>query len=76
MKLTPISQKKFKKFLAQVNCEYVRRDGDHVIYNKKGLTRPIVFQRTGEIPKDHIKSNLRTLGISTKEYLEIINKIK
>jgi predicted RNA binding protein YcfA (HicA-like mRNA interferase family) len=75
-KLTDISRRRFEKFLVQVGCTYQRTAGDHIIYVRPGLSRPIIVQADNEIPKFIIKSNLRTLGIETKEYLEIISTIK
>ena len=46
--------------------------GDHVVWDNPKIPtlRPIIF-REGykEIPADHIRSNLRTIGISMNEFL-------
>ncbi len=74
-RLVPISQKKYIKFLGHVGCKFSRHKDDHKIYHKDGLLRPVVFPDEKEIPKDIIKSNLRTLKVSTPEYLQIIGKL-
>jgi predicted RNA binding protein YcfA (HicA-like mRNA interferase family) len=74
-RITPISYKKFEKFLFKVGCEFVRQKGDHRIYKKEGLARPIIIPAVKEIPVFIILNNLRILGISREEYLEIIKKV-
>ena len=74
-KLVPVPNHKFRKFLEYVGCEFKRPKGDHVIYTRHDLKRPIVFRATGDVPIFHIKSNLRTLNISTKEFVETMNKL-
>ena len=72
--LRPIHYKEFEKFLVQVGCHYVRQEGDHKVYNRSDLIRPVIVRTKKDLPIIEIKSNLRTLGISTQEYLEIIQK--
>ena len=45
------------------------------MYWRVGLKRPVIFPGDAEIPLMVIKSNLRTLGMSTKEYLEILERL-
>lgn len=75
-RLTPISRKKLEKFLVFVGCHFKRQKGDHLIYDRAGLKRPVVFTTDKEVPVFIIRNNLRTLGISVKEYLEIIKRLK
>jgi len=42
-RITPISWKKFEKFLFFIGCKLVREKGDHRIYARDGLSRPIVL---------------------------------
>jgi len=48
--LTPISWKKFKKFLLFIGCQLIREKGDHRIYWREGLSRPVVIPREEELP--------------------------
>ena len=75
-RLTPISRKKFEKFLVFIGCYFKRQKGDHLIYDRTGLKRPIVFTTDKEVPIFIIRNNLRTLDISISEYLEIIKRLK
>lgn len=72
-KLSRIHWKKFEKFLLFVGCEFVREKGDHRIYWKQGLPRPIVVPRRNQLEIFIVLNNLRLLGIGAKEY-EIILK--
>jgi len=71
-RLTPISWEKFDKFVLYVGCHFERKRGDHRIYWRDGLKRPVVFPQDREIPVFIIRNNLRILGISVEEYLEIL----
>ena len=73
--LRPISWKKFEKFVLYVGCHYERKSGDHRIYGRGDLKRPVVFPEDKKIPVFIIRNNLRTLGISHNEYLSILEKI-
>ena len=73
--LVSIKWKKFEKFLLYVGYVFKRQKGDHRIYWRKDLKRPIVLPMYDNLPKFVILSNLRTLGITVKEYLEILKKV-
>lgn len=74
-KLTPIKRKKFEKFLTFVGCTLKRTKGDHIIYDRPGLDRPVVITADREVPVFIIRNNIRILKISTGEFIEILRKI-
>jgi predicted RNA binding protein YcfA (HicA-like mRNA interferase family) len=74
-RLTPLKTRKFKKFLEYVGCYYKRTKGDHLVYDREGLNRPVIFPNEKEIPVFIIRNNLRTLDISLVDYFEILKKI-
>jgi len=74
-RLTPLPFKQFEKFLLYIGCTYERQKGGHRIYSKPGLSRPIVVPTYKRLPVMIIKNNLRTLGLSQKQYWEILKKI-
>ena len=57
-----------------MGCEFKREKGDHRIYWKKGIERPLVVPRDTSLPAFIILNNLRILGISREEYLKIMGK--
>lgn len=74
-RLTPIKRKKFETFLRMIGCVLKRTKGDHLVYTRKDLKRPVIITADSEIPIFIIRNNLRTLGISIEEYLNLIDQI-
>lgn len=62
-----LSWKQFDTFLKHVGCEHVREKGDHRIYWRSDLKRPIVVPRHNPLPLFVVRNNLRILGITLKE---------
>lgn len=73
--LTPIKRTKFEKFLKFIGCRLKRSVGDHLIYDREDLKRPVVLTADREVPVFIIRNNLRTLAMSPEEYLEILKKV-
>lgn len=73
-RIRSIHWKEFEKFLFKIGCVFKRAKGDHRIYWKKGLTRPIVIPRDTSLPSFIILNNLKVLGISREEYPKIIEE--
>jgi predicted RNA binding protein YcfA (HicA-like mRNA interferase family) len=73
--LVPIHWKKFEKFVLFIGCKFEREKGDHRIYSRNDLKRPVVFPRDRELPVFIIRNNLRILRIEPAEYLEILKQI-
>ncbi|MBI2095024.1 MAG: type II toxin-antitoxin system HicA family toxin [Candidatus Omnitrophica bacterium] len=73
--IRPIHYKKFEKFVLYMGCRFDRQIGDHRIFKREGLLRPVVVRTLKDLPKSEIKSNLRTLNITSEEYLKIIENL-
>jgi len=73
--LKPASWSEFEKFLKFIGCTFLREKGDHRVWGRSGLKRPIVIPKIKSIPVFVLRNNLRVLEISVIEYLEIINKL-
>lgn len=71
-RITPIHWRDFEKFLFACGCQFIRERGDHRVYQKPGLRRPIVIPKKTDIGVDIIKNNLRTLQIEHGKYLEML----
>jgi predicted RNA binding protein YcfA (HicA-like mRNA interferase family) len=69
-----IHWKEFEKFLLLQGCVFKRERGDHRIYWKPGINRPIIIPRDTQLPPMIILNNLRTLGISRETYLEFLRR--
>lgn len=74
-KLISIHWKKFEKFILFLGCHFEREKGDHRIYWRSDLKRPIVIPRNKQLPVFIIRNNLRILNISTKEYMQILDNL-
>ncbi|MCX5830451.1 MAG: type II toxin-antitoxin system HicA family toxin [Deltaproteobacteria bacterium] len=53
----------------------VRIEGDHYVYTKDGIARPIVIPDWQEIPVFIIKNNLRSANISREEYFSLLAEV-
>ncbi len=74
-KLSNITLNEFREFLISQGLQKDRTKGGHEAWIKKGMTRPVIFQTHEEpIPIDVITNNLRTLGISKKDFLNSFEK--
>jgi predicted RNA binding protein YcfA (HicA-like mRNA interferase family) len=73
--IVPLNWKEFEKFLKFVGCVLAREKGDHRIWSRTGLRRPVVIPKSVAIPVFVIRNNLRVLGISVAEYLDILKKV-
>ena len=71
-RIASIHWKEFEKFLLSSGCVFKREKGDHRIYWKSGIKRPIVIPRDTALPAFIILNNLKVLGISREEYLKEI----
>lgn len=49
-----------------------RQHGDHLIYTKAGVKRPLVIPIYQEVPVFIIKNLLRTSGMSRERYFELL----
>lgn len=69
-RLAPVHWKVFERFLLDIGCRFIREKGDHQMYFKKGINRPLVVPKYPALPIFIIRNNLRTLDISVEEYLK------
>jgi len=53
----------------------VRIEGDHYVYTKDGVARPIVIPDWREVPVFIIKNNLRSANISREEYFTLLAEV-
>ena len=70
-----ITNKQFQKFLLYIGCSQKRSKGDHFVYVRSGLIRPIIIPLDNPLPQFIIRNNLKLLGISLEEFFNIIEII-
>ncbi len=71
-RLVPISYKKLVKIFELSGFVFDRQEGDHLVYVKKGVVRPVVIPMYAEVPIFIIKNNLGTAGISRDDYFKLL----
>lgn len=74
-KIVPLPSSKLRKIFEKAGFKCVRVEGDHYVYTKPGIARPIVIPEWPEVPVFIIKNNLRTANISRDEYFELLGRI-
>jgi len=61
--------------IEKAGFQCVRIEGDHFVYTKQGIIRPVVIPDWKEIPIFIIKNNMRTAGMTREEYFSLLNKV-
>lgn len=77
MGVKSIPLKKFVKFLKSIGLQQIRTNSSHHLYDypeaEKKLLRPVTVDTNyKDVPITHVHTNLKTLGISKKDFEEII----
>ena len=71
-KLSPISYKELVRVFEADGFRCARTEGDHLVFTKPGVIRPVVIPKYEAVPVFIIKNNLRTAGISRDRYFELL----
>jgi len=74
-KILPIPAKKLMRVFERAGFSCVRIEGDHYVYTKDGVARPVVIPDWREIPVFIIKNNLRSANISREEYFALLAEV-
>ncbi len=64
----------FHTFLLECGCIFKRMKGDHRVYTKNGLRRPLIVPQYDALPPFIIMNNLRTLGATKEEFLKFLGR--
>ena len=74
--LSNITINEFRSVLELLGLSKIRTKGGHEAWMKKGMTRPIIIQtHENPIPEFIIRNNLRIIGLSKQEFLDILEKL-
>ncbi len=73
--LDQVSWKLFERFLLAEGCVFSRQKGDHRLYTKAGLLRPLVVPQVRTLPVFIVLNNLRVLGVTRERFIEVIKKL-
>lgn len=72
--IKPVSYQLLVRVFEQDGFTFDRQRGDHLIYTKLDIKRPIVIPMYSDVPVFIIKNLLRTAGMSRERYFELLNK--
>lgn len=64
----------FEKFLLDRGCTFKRMKGDHRVYTKAGLKRPLIVPQYDPLPPFIILNNLRVLDATKDEFLIFLGR--
>jgi predicted RNA binding protein YcfA (HicA-like mRNA interferase family) len=70
--LRPVDYRTLAKVFERDGFIFDRQRGDHLIYIKPGVKRPLVIPMYKELPVFIIKNLLRTAGMSRDQYFELL----
>ena len=73
-KLSPISYKQLVEVFQADGFRCVRIEGDHMVFTKSGVIRPVVIPKYAAVPVFIIKNNLRTAGMTRERYFELLGQ--
>jgi predicted RNA binding protein YcfA (HicA-like mRNA interferase family) len=71
-RIVPVHYRALIKIFSKKGYSISRREGSHVVMNKPDALRPVVIPTYSAVGVPIIKSNLRSAGISNKEYSELL----
>ena len=69
-----VTWKEFDRFLLAYGCELKRIRGNHRIYTKSGLIRPLVIPQHDPLPAFVIMNNLRVLGATKETFFTFLGR--
>ena len=73
-KLSPVSWKTLAKVFEADGFRCVRIEGDHMVFTKPGVLRPVVIPKYAAIPVFIIRNNLRSSGMTRERYFELLGQ--
>lgn len=73
-RIVPIPYQKLVRILELEGFVFVRERGDHMIFSKPGILRPLVVPRYDDLPVFIIKNILRTAQISRERYFMLLER--
>jgi predicted RNA binding protein YcfA (HicA-like mRNA interferase family) len=70
--LRPLSYKTLVKVFEADGFRCVRTEGDHMVFSKPGVARPIVIPKYAAVPVFIIRNNLRSAGMSRERFFALL----
>jgi predicted RNA binding protein YcfA (HicA-like mRNA interferase family) len=73
-RLTSLHWKKLDCIFTKDGFELHRQEGDHRVYTKPGIARPLIIPTYKNVGVDIIKGLMRTAGLSRERFFELMGK--
>ncbi len=74
-KITPVPYQTLVRVFEKDGFQLQRTRGDHLVYTKPGIPRPIVIPMYDQVPVFIIRNNLRSARMSRERYLELLGTV-
>jgi len=74
-RIAPVPYRKIVRILEREGFTLARERGDHLVFTKPGILRPVVVPRYDPLPVFIIKNVLRTARISRERYFELLEQV-
>jgi len=72
--IRPVHFQRLIRVFEQDGFRFDRQVGDHLIYVRAGVRRPLVIPMYRAVPVFIVKNLLRTSGMSRERYFELLNE--
>ncbi len=74
-RIAPVPYRKIVRILEREGFTLARERGDHLVFTKLGILRPVVVPRYDPLPVFIIKNVLRTARISRERYFALLEQV-
>jgi len=74
-KITPVPYQTLVKVFEQDGFQLQRTRGDHLVFTKPGIPRPLVIPMYDQVPVFIIRNNLRSARMSRERYFELLKTV-
>ena len=73
--IQPVPYQTLVRIFEKDGFSFARQSGDHRIYTKSGVKRPLVIPAYRSVPVFIIRNLLRTSGMSRERYFELLAEV-
>ena len=73
--LHPVHYRRLVALFENEGFRFAPQIGDHLIYTRVGIKRPLVIPMYPSVPVFIIKNLLRTAGLSRERYFELLESV-
>jgi hypothetical protein len=67
-----VSWQELREVCRLAGCVETRTRGDHLVMTRPGLARPVIIKMDRNIGEDIVRSNMRTLGLTRREFERLL----